>query len=340
MLTITKNQARQRFKSLPENLQDILFAESTAEAVNDICEENKVPENQISSVASAAGLVVMGFLKLNALSKEIQERTGLSDDIAKRITSSLENRFLNSVRPDLEKVYAPLVGEVAPPLGPTKAPAPAIPQNIPAAGPPKPPPISLDGLARSAAPLSPRPAISSAPPTPPLPPPSKTVGGQVPVMLHREPEVRPVAPPASRLEFPYRAPLRTGQEFYAAGQGRPLFPIPFGRAGGDCFGAGRASDCPGSADQSAAHADSERSAAPAFDTGSGGRHESSVAYAANRATGAGSTQAACSSDSFPRRESVFAAFSICRPASFSRQASLRSARRDRFKPVPEIGVRC
>jgi hypothetical protein len=172
-VNISIPQARARLKTLPENLQSVLFSAQTAEIIYRIGEQNHLPEEKISEIAKAAGSAILGFIHIEELAKEIQDLAQLPLETAKSIAASLENRILNSIRSDLEKIYAPAPAE---PEKPEEAKKPAPPAAPPAqfGGPPAPskpagpapkPFIDLSSLTSKI-----KPAAPSVPPTIPKAP--------------------------------------------------------------------------------------------------------------------------------------------------------------------------
>ena len=130
-MTTTLQQNRKRFKSLPPMLQDTLFSVQTAEAVKRICDQNHIPSEKIGAIAESVGLVLLGFIHSEELASEIEQRTALAPQMAKELASALNSRIFSSIKPDLEKIYAPVEEEPAP------LPSSIPTSTTPAAPPPK-----------------------------------------------------------------------------------------------------------------------------------------------------------------------------------------------------------
>lgn len=157
MTNVSIPQARTRLKTLPENLQDVFFSAQTAEIISRVGEQNHLPEEKVKRVAEAVGVVLLGFIHVEELAKEIQDRAQVTPELAKTLAASVENRILNSVRTDLEKAYAPVPAE---PEKLEEIKKPASPP-APVGGPPTPPKpagvvpkpfIDLSSLSKIAAP--------------------------------------------------------------------------------------------------------------------------------------------------------------------------------------------
>ncbi len=109
MTTITHEQARVRFATLPESLQNALFSFQTAEIISRIGEQNHLKAEKTSIISEAAGLVLLGFIHPEELSKEIQDRSGLGPQVSGLIAESISQRLFASLRSDIDRVYAPAV---------------------------------------------------------------------------------------------------------------------------------------------------------------------------------------------------------------------------------------
>ncbi len=200
MPQVSVQQARQRFKLLPPNLQDAVFDYATAETISAIAQENHLADYKTSALAEAVGLVLLGFLRIGELAKEIHDRTAVDLRLAATLASAVENRLLTGIRSDLEKIYAPAGEE---PAAPTPAPAfvpePSSlskPAPIPSGAPAPKPFLDLTGPAGVA-----MPAPTDKPAAPPAPP----LGGPAPAapsFMQARTEVQPITPKKDfRLEF-------------------------------------------------------------------------------------------------------------------------------------------
>lgn len=126
MIKPTLDQKQKRYLVIPGILQEALFSEESANVIGTILKDNNIPNKQAGDISSVTGLVLLGFLRISDVAQELQERTGLDINICKKISASLENKIFNSIRADLEKIYAPADS------GPVKI------EEIRSGGPPKP----------------------------------------------------------------------------------------------------------------------------------------------------------------------------------------------------------
>ncbi len=236
MIKIAEEQKQKRFLTIPEPLRVTLFSEESADVIGVISKENNIPDKQVGELASVTGLVLLGFLKISEVAQELQERTGLDINICKKISASLENKIFNSIRADLEKIYAPADSgpvkieeirsggppkptggaESRPEKGPLTAPSAPAPQFTRPSfikdthGAPLPEPKPLGDLIKPVAP-------SSAAPSAPIPP----------IISGKTPAVPAPSIPATPIDRPplvgVAAPMsRLGAKF----QGKTISPAP------------------------------------------------------------------------------------------------------------------
>lgn len=108
MLTITPQQGRERYKIIPTELQDLIFAEDTKELFDHIGEENHLNEDKTYELGRIAGLVLLGFLHKDDTRKELQEVLAVNPMIANELQNELNNKLFNPISQLLDKIYSPL----------------------------------------------------------------------------------------------------------------------------------------------------------------------------------------------------------------------------------------
>jgi hypothetical protein len=112
MFKISKQQASNRWDTLPNNLKEALFSEYNAETLWRICENQHLSDDKIEIVATLAGDVILGFLHPEDLAQEIGKDVNIVPEIAGAIASEIDRKIFAPIRADLEKVYAPPSGEI------------------------------------------------------------------------------------------------------------------------------------------------------------------------------------------------------------------------------------
>jgi hypothetical protein len=108
MISITQQQSRDRYKVIPPELQDLIFAETTADTFEHIGEENHLTKDKVYELGRIAGLVLLGFLHRDDTRKELQEALGVNPMIANELQNELNKKLFLPVADLLDKVYSPL----------------------------------------------------------------------------------------------------------------------------------------------------------------------------------------------------------------------------------------
>ena len=135
MVTITQNQAKKRFLTIPPSLQDAIFSVQTAEIIARIGEDNNLDDARAEKLSEAVGWVLLGFMHPEDLAKELQENANVPAQAAAAIANSVAAKIFSPLKSEIEKTYAPLPHEDeadAPKMiqdisMPTSAPSPAKP---------------------------------------------------------------------------------------------------------------------------------------------------------------------------------------------------------------------
>lgn len=225
-MTITKEQAQTRFKTLAPVLRSAIFSVQTAESVARIVEQNTLPKEKAAQMAEVAGLVLLGFLRAEDVAPEIQSRLGVSGQSTRSIADALNSKIFSPLKVEIDRAYEPLADGTKKPTPLTELPQkPSIVDEIkrleksgeeligvlkkmepPGTSfrPSNPPSNQLVPRAPSA-PLS-SPGLPVAPvalPPKPKEAPLSSFGG--PVILHQESEASPLL---SRSGFKLDIPLR------------------------------------------------------------------------------------------------------------------------------------
>ncbi len=115
MFTISKQQAFDRWDSLPENLRDELVSEVNSNFIWQACEAEHVPDEKIYTVSKLAGAVLMGFLHPEDMANEIRDALSIDIRIATSIANAISQRIFAPLRSDIDKIYNPNLNNVAAP---------------------------------------------------------------------------------------------------------------------------------------------------------------------------------------------------------------------------------
>src|SRR3989344_746059 len=203
MTIVSKQQAFERWDTLPDNIKEAAWAPQNTALIQSVCANEHIPQDKLPIVLRVSGYVLFGFIHPEDVSKELQEALGINSNIAASVADALDKRIFSSFRTDLDKIFSPphlVLEEIRRPVPPpglivkpegTKAPT-ALAETRPS------PPISPTALAPKPPSMMPGPQITK-PAAPPVPPPVFLRGG--------ESGVKPITPgPGIHVEIPRAAP--------------------------------------------------------------------------------------------------------------------------------------
>ena len=110
MITVLQSQSFTRWDTLPDVLREALFAEEVSDFVWKTCRAENIPEEKIFDVARIAGYVLFGFLHPEDMAVEIRDALKIDIRIATAIADAINKRIFTPLRPDIDKVYEPILG--------------------------------------------------------------------------------------------------------------------------------------------------------------------------------------------------------------------------------------
>jgi hypothetical protein len=117
MTTITKQQSLKRWDTLPDDLREFLFADTTTQMIDVIFESLHIPAEKQPPIRRIVGLSLMGFIHTEDVAKEIQDATGINSQHARELADSISIKIFSPFRVVLEKIYALPEAE---PIAPTR----------------------------------------------------------------------------------------------------------------------------------------------------------------------------------------------------------------------------
>jgi hypothetical protein len=104
---ITKEEFWEIYKGLPEELQDAIFAEKTAEEIFNACTENGVEDERISAIAKQAGHVLLGILPIREFKLTLELDMNLEPACSENIYNRINGSIFEPVKPQLQEISAP-----------------------------------------------------------------------------------------------------------------------------------------------------------------------------------------------------------------------------------------
>lgn len=228
MIKISKQQAHSRFKTLPQNIKDALFAESLSDSIEDLGEKYHLSQDRVSDLALLLGHIFLGFIYREDLQKELEQSLHFNHQMAIELAGVLTDKLLLPFKEDLDKIYRPLNESdfgLAPDRRseerPPAASRPILLKEIPTPvvlekgnEMPRPPRVSLPPVPPPKSPgvpmPNPSPVTFGKKDVVPLSPPSTFRLGGIPKPSYNSSVPQPPAPPkAARVEIGIKEPQKT-----------------------------------------------------------------------------------------------------------------------------------
>lgn len=177
-MTITLQQAREKWDALSPEMRAVLFSEKNENALLAIYDARKLATEARRAIAKIVGYGLLGLLRLEDVKNEIAKAGGLDSASAGAIGSDVENKVFIPLKADLAALRGGRVSDITPPK-------PVAPRPLP--------PVALKPSAAGAAAPQRTPAPTAAPSPAKTPVPAKA---PAPFVIHKESEFSPVAPTA------------------------------------------------------------------------------------------------------------------------------------------------
>ena len=109
----TQEKLWKLYEGLPGGLKELIFSEKAANIIWNICQENKIPDDDVSKVSGNAGKVILGVLPLDKFRETIQTELKIKESLAKKISDEVNELIFSPVESDLARLYG---GNKKPPL--------------------------------------------------------------------------------------------------------------------------------------------------------------------------------------------------------------------------------
>jgi hypothetical protein len=100
----TNEQFWKLYKKLPQELQDVLFAEETGTNIYEICEKYKIQKN-LGDIVDYVGYVLLGLLPPCNFQDALELELKLEKEIAKKVYREINRFIFYPVKPALEQLY-------------------------------------------------------------------------------------------------------------------------------------------------------------------------------------------------------------------------------------------
>lgn len=130
----TREELWKLYQKLPQELQEAIFSEETADNIWNICERNEIKEEKMSKVAEYIGQVLLGILPPDEFQKILEKELKLKKEVTKKVFHEIYRFIFAPVKESLVELYKI---EITPSTKPPEAPPATKPPEV---SPPEAPP--------------------------------------------------------------------------------------------------------------------------------------------------------------------------------------------------------
>lgn len=99
-----EDNALSYYNKLPKDVQEAMFAQETANAIQEIAEREGVFP-QVSLLAEITGDVMLGILPIIQFRQAIQEKLPVGEEKARRIAQTIRDKVFAGIADSLRKVH-------------------------------------------------------------------------------------------------------------------------------------------------------------------------------------------------------------------------------------------
>ncbi|MBU6500460.1 MAG: hypothetical protein KGJ89_01350 [Patescibacteria group bacterium] len=107
MVTVTQNQALERWDNIPDVLREAMVSEANSDFIWKTCGNEHLPEEQINYVVRIFGHVILGFIHPEDMAGELKE-LGIVPQAADTIAGAINKRIFDPLKADIMSVHEPI----------------------------------------------------------------------------------------------------------------------------------------------------------------------------------------------------------------------------------------
>ena len=107
LIELTREQIKERFDSLPENLQKAYLSPGISEEVWRISQLNHLSREKTAMLAKIVGRVFLGFIDMDDMAAAIRDNIGLPPELAGSLAREIKRKIFAFYEADILRVYAP-----------------------------------------------------------------------------------------------------------------------------------------------------------------------------------------------------------------------------------------
>ena len=101
----TREQLRQLYIKLPQEIKDAASADETTNDIERICERNEITDERVGAISDLIRNVLFGVLPPEDFQSTLEKEIGLKKDVAKKVAQEINRFVFYPVKPALEQLY-------------------------------------------------------------------------------------------------------------------------------------------------------------------------------------------------------------------------------------------
>lgn len=105
-MTYTVEELKERFETLPEDVQVAIKSIETADAIEAIQQKYKLHIDQAGLIAEEVGLVMLGFSRPFDFVARIASKLHITQMVASEITKDINENIFNPIKESLKKIHS------------------------------------------------------------------------------------------------------------------------------------------------------------------------------------------------------------------------------------------
>lgn len=106
---IDEKKITERLRLIPRTIEGLLNSEETQKTIQRIGREHFLDEERVNTLKQLAGLVLLGFVSQEELSREISDNLPLNQIHSRQLAEELGGAIFDPVKRDLERIYEPVI---------------------------------------------------------------------------------------------------------------------------------------------------------------------------------------------------------------------------------------
>lgn len=103
----TKEQLRERYRKIPDELQEAFDSIETVQAIQTIGKKYNLHIDQLGKISDEIGLVILGLSKPKDFTLNIKNKAGIPEDMANLVTYDVNQTIIVKIRNALQQLNEP-----------------------------------------------------------------------------------------------------------------------------------------------------------------------------------------------------------------------------------------